>query len=219
MVPLELIRNKKNKENDDLIGMNGPQLKPLLQFDAKFDGEENDENKNGNKLKFDPEFYAKYKNLWFTNNSFSQDESYYSYSKLVNQTINLPSLTVNRQAPSFLLIESLIWEIVCYKEKDYKKQKSLYFNLCKILESKNFIGSTYKLDSLQTIRESICFRLNKLIDVLQKRTSFKGVNDVEFQREYLNALGPDNFGQNHILGASQYIENFTVIKLIERGGN
>ena len=120
---------------------------------------------------------------------------------------------VRKQAPAFLLIESLIWNFCCSNETDRQKQRVLFHSLCRQLNGLKLIGNSYKSDSLQPIREFIVKKFNELI--LQIRTQDKRLNPL---RSSCSPRSDPIISSAHLIHQSRYRDDFEDLGLIEAGG-
>ena len=116
---------------------------------------------------------------------------------------------VRKQAPTFLLIESLIWNFCRSNESDKGRQKELFDRLCQQLHKLQLIGSSFKSDSLQPIREFILLKFDELISQIRSQ-------DNRFLLSSPSA-GPV-INSPHLLHQSRYRDDFEDLGLIEAGG-
>lgn len=191
------INNLRNNSNE-LI----PDLEPVLVFDGTDDMvDQHSDQIDGNYISVDG-------NL--NNNNIENGEDCCPLSNGFKPTEAL----VRKQAPTFLLIESLIWSICSYYEKERDKQKDLYLNLCERLEKYKIIGTSYRSESLQPIRDLIVIKFREL------------VSNVRSGEECILDKGLCSLNNNPILNSaahlidqsSRYREEFQDLGLIEEGG-
>lgn len=70
------------------------------------------------------------------------------------------SYHIQKQSPSFLVIESLVWMLCSAMESDRYRRKQMFIELCKSMSSLNVLANSYLEDSLQPIRDTIANRFS-----------------------------------------------------------
>lgn len=70
------------------------------------------------------------------------------------------AVLIKKQAPSFLIIESLVWNICKLIQKDADKRQKLYVSLCESLSHFNVLGESFLEASLMPLREKISSMFN-----------------------------------------------------------
>lgn len=195
-----LNNNNHNITNNVILDNNHifdslPDLQPILEFDGSEDMDQIDGNI--------PSTHSA-----LNGNPCNDRKSKYSKKKDFKVTEAL----VRKQAPTFLLIESLIWNLCRSKETERQKQTQLFQSLCQHLNTLKIIGTSYKSDSLQPIREFIVDKFNELISQISS-------NDKSFGSLLSSGPVPNSlFNSAHLIHQSRYRDDFEDLGLIEAGG-
>jgi len=131
-----------------------------------------------------------------------------------------------KTAPSYLLLESLIYQVVNIFETDPVKSRTLFLSVCEVLEESGFLASTYKLEATRNLHQLFGTQLFGLISDIK----LKGSPQCDFQRnhgdgqlvvpsvirtDYHRLLSIDS---QAFLEESRYVRTFTDKRLIEKGG-
>ena len=137
--------------------------------------------------------------------------------------------TLPKNAPPYLLLESLIYQIVNMYESDARKGRHLFLSVCSVLEECGFLGSSYRLESTRNIHHVFGRQLFKLVVDLKHRGPRNGSTDISQTAGQLAVVTPKIRSDHHRLLAlnddrepfmedSRYQRTFLDQTLIERGG-
>ena len=91
---------------------------------------------------------------------------------LIQHTTNEPRYTLNDTQP--ILLESLIWDKVCSYVNNEHKRFEIFKQLCQCLSNNKIIRPTFKLESLQPLREQFSLYLSELISVISENIDQNG---------------------------------------------
>ena len=135
------------------------------------------------------------------------------------------AVLVKKQAPSFLIIESLVWVICCGYEKDIEKRRKMYIDLCKSLAKFDVLGSSYLEESLQPLRDKISLKFNEEIYrfrngiITGDKNLFHNCNPGHLPSPILDLkfLSEEHISKN-VWEFNRYSDEFEEIEEISRGG-
>jgi hypothetical protein len=130
-----------------------PEFQPILEFDGSDDTTgDNCDQIDGNVVSVGPNVNNNNNN----NNNINKKKT--NNSKKTNNGFKISEALVRKQAPTFLIIESLIWNICGFYQTNRDQQKNLFLQICERLEKYKIIGTSYKSESLQPNRDFVNFK-------------------------------------------------------------
>lgn len=132
------------------------------------------------------------------------------------------AVLIKKQAPSFLIIESLVWNICNLIEKDAEKRQKMYVSLCQSLSHFNVLGESFLEASLMPLREKISSMFNAEICRLINN-QVKGNNNSYESSTFVPSMNLDlNFlSSSHntdLSDINRFVSEFEEIGEIARGG-
>lgn len=132
------------------------------------------------------------------------------------------AVLIKKQAPSFLIIESLVWNICNLIEKDAEKRQKMYVSLCQSLSHFNVLGESFLEASLMPLREKISSMFNAEICRLIN-DQVNGNNNPYGPSTFVPSMNLDlNFlnSSHHtdLSDINRFVSEFEEIGEIARGG-
>lgn len=98
-----------------------------------------------------------------TNNIASSTTTNSEHIAVQNITQQAVEIFLTDHAPALLVIESLVWIICGYHEVNYNRRLAMFENICNALRSLDMISQTYRLQSLQSMRNDVSLAFNQTI--------------------------------------------------------
>jgi hypothetical protein len=126
-----------------------PEFRPILEFDGS------DDTMDHNCDQIDGNVVSIASNVNNNNNNNDINKEKTNNLKKTNNGFKISEALVQKQAPTFLIIESLIWNICGFYQTNRDQQKSLFLQICERLEKYKIIGTSYRSESLQPNRDFV----------------------------------------------------------------
>jgi hypothetical protein len=146
------LRTKCENENNliNVIINSLPQFRPILEFDGSDDAmADKCDQIDGNVASI----ASNVNNNNNNNNDINKEKM--NNSKKTNNGFKVCGALVQKQAPTFLIIESLIWNLCGFYQTNRDQQKGLFLKICERLEKLKIIGTSYRSESLQPNRDFV----------------------------------------------------------------
>lgn len=125
-------------------------------------------------------------------------------------------MIIKQQAPTFLMIESLVWMVCKMSESNVEIQRKLFTNICHSLKNFKVLGDSYLEESLQPMRDKFSMAFDR--EMNRQRSLILG-NSNQLSDPKLDL----HFLQGHSIQCpidiDRYKEEFIEIDVISKGGS
>lgn len=120
-------------------------------------------------------------------------------------------IIIKQQAPTFLIIESLVWTLVKKSEPDQEKQYTLFRNICYSLKQFKVLGYSFLEESLQPLRDKLSMVFAG--ELSRQHELILSINDPRIDLPLV-----DNRSNRCTIDPNRYKDEFIEICVISKGG-